>query len=49
VSDEQLQIYDEIMNGGYGIVKTDHIMITGNLEMLKEIIQLAAKLPEVGE
>lgn len=42
MNDEEQALYDRIMEGGYGIVKSDKIMISGNIEILKNILLLPA-------
>lgn len=38
MTDEELDIYDQIIGGGYGTIKTEKIMIVGDIEMLKNIL-----------
>lgn len=58
MTEQEQKLYDAIMQGGYSTIKTDKIMIVGDLEILKNILELPAPvrrksreehLAEVGE
>ncbi len=44
LNDEEQQVYDKIMQGGYGtiMVANNKLMITGDIEILKNILMLPA-------